>query len=74
MLSVGPWIDGNRQFTISRLTAPGHTTVDLAAGYDVTPQVTVYGRITNLADTRYEDPTGFLRPSRGVFAGVRARF
>ena len=74
LLSVGSWIDGNRQFTISRLTAPGYTTVDLAAGYDVTAQVTVYGRITNLADARYEDPTGFLRPSRGVFAGVRARF
>jgi vitamin B12 transporter len=74
LLSVGSWIDGNRQFTIPRLTAPGYTTMDLAASYDVTAQVTVYGRITNLADARYENPTGFLHPGRGVFAGVRAKF
>jgi vitamin B12 transporter len=74
LLSVSSWIDGNRQFTIPRLTAPGYTTVDLAAGYGVTDAVTVYGRITNLADARYENPTGFLHPGRGAFAGVRARF
>ena len=74
LLSVSSWIDGNRQFTISRLTAPGYTTADLAASYDVTGQVTVYGRVTNLADARYENPVGFQRPGRGVFAGVRARF
>jgi vitamin B12 transporter len=74
LLSVSSWIDGNRQFTISRLTAPGYTTADLAAEYAVTAQVTVYGRVTNLADARYENPVGFLKPGRGVFAGVRARF
>jgi vitamin B12 transporter len=74
LLSVSSWIDGNRQFTISRLTAPGYTTVDLGAGYDLTPGMTIYGRVTNLADERYQNPTGFLHPGRGVFAGVRARF
>jgi len=74
LLSVGSWTDGNRQFTIPRLTARGYTTVDLTAHYDVTQQVTIYGRITNLFDERYENPDGFLRPSRGVFAGVRAKF
>jgi vitamin B12 transporter len=74
LLSVSSWIDGNRQFTIPRLTAPGYTTADIAASYDVTAQVTVYGRVANLADARYENPTGFLKPGRGVFAGVRARF
>jgi vitamin B12 transporter len=74
LLSVGTWIDGNRQFTISRLDAPGYTTVDLTANYDVTQQVTIYGRVTNLLDERYENPVGFLHPSRGVFAGVKARF
>ena len=74
LLSVGSWIDGNRQFTISRLNAPGYTTADIAADYEVTGQITVYGRVTNLADARYENPVGFQRPGRGVFAGVRARF
>jgi vitamin B12 transporter len=74
VLSVGDRVDGNRQFTIPRLTAPGYTTADFAASYDVTGQVTVYGRVTNLADARYQNPVGFLQPGRGVFAGVRARF
>jgi vitamin B12 transporter len=74
LLSVSSWIDGNRQFTISRLNAAGYTTADVAASYDLTGQVTVYGRITNLADARYENPVGFLRPGRGLFAGVRAKF
>jgi vitamin B12 transporter len=74
LLSVGSWIDGDRQFTIARLTAPGYTTVDLAAGYDLTARLTLYGRLTNLADARYENPVGFQRPGRGAFAGVRARF
>lgn len=74
LLSVGPWIDGNRQFTIPRLTAPGYATLDLAAAFDVSARLQLYGRVANLLDARYEDPTGFLRPSRGVFAGVRARF
>jgi vitamin B12 transporter len=74
LLSVGSWIDGNRQFTISRLVAPGYTTVDFTANYDVTDKLAIYGRVANLADERYEDPVGFLRPSRGVFAGVRAKF
>jgi vitamin B12 transporter len=47
--------------------------VDIAASYDITDQFTVYGRVTNLFDERYQDPTGFLRPSRGLFAGIRAK-
>jgi vitamin B12 transporter len=73
LLSVSSWIDGNREFTVSRLHAPGYTTVDLAANYDLTNQLTVYGRITNLFDEHYEDPDGFLRPGRGVFVGVKAK-
>jgi vitamin B12 transporter len=73
-VSVGRWIDADRQFAIPRLVAPGYTALDLAAGYDLSGQVTLYGRATNLADARYQDPVGFLRPGRAVFAGVRARF
>ncbi|MBV9995813.1 MAG: TonB-dependent receptor [Caulobacteraceae bacterium] len=73
LVQVGSWIDGNRDFSIPRLKAPGYTTLDLAADYDLTDQVTLYGRITNLADARYEDPVGFLRPSRGFFIGARLK-
>jgi vitamin B12 transporter len=74
LLSVGSWIDGNRDFSITNLKAPGYTTVDVAANYDLTRQLTLYGRVTNLFDERYENPFGFLRPSRGFYAGMRARF
>jgi vitamin B12 transporter len=74
LVSLGAWIDGNRDFSISRLTAPGYTTVNISANYDLTRQLAVYGRITNLFDEHYEDPFGFLRPSRGFYAGVKARF
>jgi vitamin B12 transporter len=73
VLTVGPWIDGNRVFTISRLKASGYTTVDIGASYDISDQFTVYGRINNLFDENYQNPVGFLRPSRGFFAGVKTK-
>jgi vitamin B12 transporter len=74
VLAVGSWVDGNRDFSISRLNAPGYTTVDLATGYDLTSHLTVYGRVTNLLDRHYENPVGFLQPSIGVFAGIKTKF
>jgi vitamin B12 transporter len=73
VLSVSSWIDGNRDFSIPRLTAPGYTTVNLAAGYDLTNHFAVYGRIDNLFDRHYENPDGFLQPSLGAFVGIKVR-
>ena len=74
LIVSGSWVDGNRDFSIPRLMAPGYTTTDVAANYDVTKQVTVYGRVTNLFGENYQDPYGFLRPGRGFYAGVKCRF
>ena len=74
LLSVGSWIDGNRDFSIQRLNAPAYTTVDLAAGYDVSSRLNVYARISNLLDRRYQNPVGFLAPNVGAFAGIKTRF
>ena len=74
VLSTGPFIDGNRDFSIPRLTAHGYTTADIAANYDISHDVTIYARVTNLSDETYQDPVGYLRPGRGVFAGAKARF
>jgi vitamin B12 transporter len=74
LLSSGSWVDGNRDFSNPRLNAPGYTTVDLAANYDVAKHLTVYGRISNLLDRHYENPVGFLAPSVGAFAGIKTRF
>jgi vitamin B12 transporter len=74
LVSVSSWIDGNRDFSISRLTAPAYTTVDLAASFDVAGNISLYGRVNNLLDRHYQDPVGFLQPSVGVFAGIKMRF
>jgi len=71
VLAVGPWVDGNRDFSIQRLDAPGYTTVNFATSYQLTPRLAVFGRINNLFDRHYENPVGFLQPSIGAYAGIR---
>jgi vitamin B12 transporter len=73
VLYVGNWIDGNRDFTIPRLNAPGYLTLNIAGSYDLTSQIALTARIDNLLDRHYEEPIGFLQPSIGLFAGVKAR-
>ena len=74
VLRLSSWMDGNRDFSVPRLTAPGYTTADLAANYSLASHLTLYARINNLFDRRYQNPTGFLQPSLGAFAGIRVRF
>ena len=64
-LRVSTWIDGNRDFSIQRLTAPGYAVLNLAANYTVNQYTTVFGRIDNLLNERYQNPTGFDRPGLG---------
>ncbi len=70
VITVDHWADYDRSF-INPVKAPGYTTVNLAATYDVTKQVQIFGRIDNLLDVQYQDPTGYLRPGFGIFGGVR---
>jgi vitamin B12 transporter len=74
VLYVGNWIDGNRDFTIPRLNAPGYITANIAGNYDLTQQLAVFARLNNLLDRRYQEPVGFLQPTLGIFAGVKAKF
>lgn len=71
VLSVGDWADGNRNFSIPRLRAPGYTTVDAAANFAVTRSLTLFGRVDNLFNRRYQNPTGFMHPGVGAYAGVK---
>jgi vitamin B12 transporter len=70
LLRVGDWVDFDR-FGSTTLTAPGYTVVNLAGSYKVTDNASLFGRIDNAFDRHYEDPTGFLRPGIGFFAGVK---
>jgi vitamin B12 transporter len=71
VLYVGSRIDGNRDFSVPRLEADSYITVNLAGSYAISETVTAFARIENLFDESYQDPTGFLRPGFGVFAGLR---
>jgi vitamin B12 transporter len=71
VLTVGTWVDGNRDFSIPRLDAPGYTTVNFATSYELSPHCALFGRINNLLDRHYENPVGFLQPSIGAYAGIR---
>jgi vitamin B12 transporter len=83
-VSVSSWVDGNRDFSIPRLTAQGYTVVNLAASFDInhyTPgrgrasgwgHCALFARVDNLFDRHYQNPTGFLQPTLGAFAGIRA--
>ena len=71
VLYVGSWIDGNRDFSIPRLTAPGYTTMDMAVNFALRSRLTLFARIDNLFNRHYQDPVGFLQPAFGVFVGVQ---
>jgi vitamin B12 transporter len=75
ILYVGSWFDGNRDFTnLEPLRSASFTTVNLAANYSLNENLSIYGRINNLLDRKYEDPIGFLQPTIGAFAGIRVKF
>ena len=75
VLYVGSWVDGNRDFTnLEPLNAASFTTVNLAANFDLNEHLSVYGRINNLFDRKYQDPIGFLQPTIGAYAGIKAKF
>jgi vitamin B12 transporter len=71
LIYVSSRMDGNRDFSVSRLRAPGAAIVNLAAEYKVDARFTVFGRVDNLFDKRWENPTGFLVPGLGAFGGIR---
>ncbi len=71
VLYVSAWVDGNRDFSISRLTASPYSVTNIAASYRLTRTVTVFGRINNLFDRHYEQPVGFDGPGLGAYAGLK---
>ena len=69
---VGPQIDGNRDFSVPRLKLADYTLLNVAANWRIDDHFTLFGRVDNALDTRYQSPDGFLRPGIGAFAGVKA--
>jgi vitamin B12 transporter len=55
-------------------TRPGFVTADVAGGWKLTDKVEATLRVTNLADTHYEEALGYGEPRRAAFAGLRLRY
>jgi vitamin B12 transporter len=71
LLYAGPRADiGRESFLSERLD--GYVTVNLAATWQVLPDLALTGRVENLFDARYQDPDGFQRPGIGAWAGIKA--
>ncbi|MBL7077285.1 MAG: TonB-dependent receptor [Kiritimatiellae bacterium] len=50
---------------------PGHVVVNLAASWDVSDTVTLFGRIENLLDKDYEQIAGYGTPGLSGYGGIR---
>ena len=71
LIYVGDFVDTDRYGLIPRLNTPGHTVVNVAGSYDLGGGLTAFARIDNLFNESYQDPTGYMRPGFGAFAGMK---
>jgi vitamin B12 transporter len=71
VLYVGSWTDIDRSGFLTGLRASPFTTVNLAANYAASDNVSYFMRVDNLLNKQYEDPIGFLRPGIGIYGGIR---
>jgi vitamin B12 transporter len=67
---TGPQADFGRESGLPE-TLRSYTLLNLAASYRLTDTWSLFGRIENAFDTRYEQPDGFLRPGIGAFVGIK---
>lgn len=74
LIYLGSRIDGNRDFSVPRLTMNGYTAVNIAGSYDLGDGLTAFARAENLFDRQYQDPDGFMRPGIGAYGGLRISF
>lgn len=54
------------------VTLGSYWLVDLTARFEVAPRITVFGRVSNLLDTDYEQVYGYRTPGRTVLVGLQA--
>lgn len=67
----GAWLDINRSGSIPDLHRGAYTLVNFTAAYNIGYGLEAFGRVDNVLDREYENPTGFQRPDLGVYAGLK---
>jgi vitamin B12 transporter len=53
---------------------PGYTLVNILGSYPINENFSLYGRIENAFDARYEPVLGYGAPGRAAYMGIRANF
>ena len=61
-------------FPAARVSLESYVLVNVGASYDVTKHLTVFGRLENLFNEKYEEVKGYGTPGFGAFTGVRVTF
>ncbi|MFO1168327.1 MAG: TonB-dependent receptor [Rhodoblastus sp.] len=74
IVRVSSWIDGTRDFSITRFKAPGYMLVNVAGSYEIADGVTATARVDNLLNKQYQNPTGFRAPGAAAYAGLRVTY
>ncbi len=61
-------------YTTTRVSLGGYTLVNLAASYDITKNVRIFGRVDNLFNKYYEEVAGWGTMGFSVYGGVKLLF
>ncbi|MFA5224858.1 MAG: TonB-dependent receptor, partial [Candidatus Omnitrophota bacterium] len=56
------------------ITDKAYTVFRLAASYDITKNLKVFGRIENLFDKKYQEVHGYETLGRSFYAGIKGSF
>jgi vitamin B12 transporter len=70
LVYVGSWFDFDRSGSFEVMASP-YATVNFSGDYDLGHGVTLFARVDNLLNHRYEDPVGFDKPGIGAYGGLR---
>jgi vitamin B12 transporter len=66
--------DDNDYSTYTRVELDDYVLVNLAASYDITRNIQIFGRAENLLDEDYEEVKGYGTPEVSAYAGVKLSF
>ncbi|MGE5432221.1 MAG: TonB-dependent receptor plug domain-containing protein [Syntrophomonadaceae bacterium] len=73
VISVGERED--KDFTLfTRVPLKSYTLVNLAASYNITPVIKVFGRVDNLLNAKYEEVLFYGTPGRSAYIGMKLNF
>jgi vitamin B12 transporter len=72
---VGKRFDNDyNAFPPTRVALSNYALINLAASYDLSSHLHIFGRVENLLDEDYEEISGYGTPGRSVFGGLRLSF